>query len=82
MVVVPIGCSCLGILLVAGGLGLGGADFFSVACMVFGLIRGAYSSAFFVVFALLIVIVTALALGTGVVVAAFEVCIHCAIVHT
>ena len=72
------GCSCLGVLLVFVGLWLGGVVV-GIVTMVFGVVLGAYFSTFVVVLALLIVIVAALTLGAGVVVAACE--IYCAIAH-
>ena len=64
--------------MVVVGLWLGGVVV-GIVIMVFGVVLGACFSAFVVVLALLIVIITALALGAGVVVAACK--IYCAIAH-
>ena len=65
-------------MLVVVGLGLGAAVV-GVVIMIFIFILGACFSASFVVFALLVVIITVPALGAGVIVATFKV--YCVIAH-
>jgi len=74
-----VGCSCLGVPSVVVGLGLGGVVV-GVVIMMFVVVLRACFSTFIVVPALLIVIITALALRAGVIVAACE--IYGAIAHT